>query len=97
MLRLAIAVERPQRLCSLLKNSIRCFVFGWRSGSPLRSASSFLVLALAAAGDCGAHEKFFSKPQKPQSRNTVIAELKHCATQESATTCGQSRARHPPV
>jgi LPS sulfotransferase NodH len=38
-------------------------VFGWRSGSALRSASSFLMLALAAAGDCGAHAKFFSKPQ----------------------------------
>jgi hypothetical protein len=23
----------------------------------------FLMLALAAAGDCGAHAKFFSKPQ----------------------------------
>ncbi len=36
------------------------FDFGWRSGSPLRYAASFSVLALAAEGECRAHKEFFS-------------------------------------
>jgi hypothetical protein len=63
MLRLAIAVERPQRLSSLLKNSIRCWFLGGAAVHRCDKRPPFLVLALAAAGDRGAHEEFFSKLQ----------------------------------